>query len=135
MVLVLSIQWTLTPAVALSPLWRPLVSCDGVTGEQHSQAVPGTRLTTEDHPCPRQQTCFPSYSENWLKYYYCPLVHCSRVFTMLFYGPQPMKSKTPPFVNLRQPVPDIEAAMQCTILTLQASGSGKGKILSISLIF
>ena len=50
---------------------------------------------------------------------------------MLFYGPQlNMKSKTPPFVNLRQPVTDIEAAMQCTILTLQASGSGKGKNLS-----
>ena len=64
------------------------------------------------------------------------IVHCSRVFTMLFYGPQlNMKSKTPPFVNLRQPVTDIEAAMQCTVLTLQASGSGKGKILSISLIF
>ena len=133
MVLLLSIQWTLTPAVALSPLWRPLVSCDGVTGEQHSQAVPGTRLTTEDHPCPRQQTCFPSYSETGLN---ITIVHCSRVFTMLFYGPQlNMKSKTPPFVNLRQPVTDIEAAMQCTLLTLQASGSGKGKILSISLIF
>ena len=133
MVLVLSIQWTLTPAVALSPLWRPLVSCDGVTGEQHSQAVPGTRLTTEDHPARGSRHAFPLTVKTGLN---ITIVHCSRVFTMLFYGPQlNMKSKTPPFVNLRQPVTDIEAAMQCTILTLQASGSGKGKILSISLIF